>query len=109
MESNHPRVNDGTVFKTVSVPYSLSSELLSGECIENQTLKILFCRQAPLSFGHTTQNLVDEVGIEPTCRSHGVTARCPTIRASHPYFIGAECRLRSDYLFRMKELLSRLS
>ena len=29
-------------------------------------------------------NLVDEVGIEPTCRSHGVTVRCPTIRASHP-------------------------
>ena len=55
MESNHHRVNDGTVFKTVSVPYSLSSELLSGECIENQTRKNLVLQTSALIIRPYTQ------------------------------------------------------
>ena len=35
------------------------------------------------------------VGIEPTCRSHGFTARCPTIRASNPDYSGREYRTRT--------------
>jgi hypothetical protein len=50
----------------------------------------------PLHYRHHC--LVGWVGIEPTCRSHGVTARCPTIRASNPLFVFTTIKILAGML-----------